>query len=163
MHILTGDGEVACGNQTVATPGDVTFDLGDRGLGAVQDVLQNGHQRHRPLRGERLGVRRGRTLEVGTGAEGPALGGQHYHADLGILAGADEAVGQRGHRFGVEDVARVRLVQGERGDAVGDLVPHLRPIPSSKAMTRSMTSSAPPPMDVRRESRKYRAGHISSA
>ena len=76
------------------------------------------------------------------------------HTHLRVVAGADQTVGQCGHRVRIEDVASVRLVEGEGRDSVSDLVPHLRPIPSSSAMTRSMTSSAPPPMDVRRESRK---------
>ena len=111
-------------------------------------------------RGESAAGRGERTDRSAPGAEGRAAAGQHDDTHLRILSGRVEMLKQQRHGLRVKTILRLGPVEGDGGHSRPHAQEHRRigrhflPIPSSMVMTRSMTSSAPPPMETRRASRK---------
>ena len=157
-RLLGGDGNVARGDEAVAATGDMALHTSDERFGVVEHRDEHVDEAARAAGGEAAAGRGHRACKVRTGAEGRAASGEHHDTHVGVLGCRTQVLKQEGHRLGVEPVLGVGTIEGDRRDAVGhragDGSAHFLPMPSSIEMTRSMTSSAPPPMETSRESRK---------
>ena len=134
LGVLGRDHEVAREREVRADAGRGALHLGDHRYLAVEDRvhrLDRAAQHHAPTVADHLVGRVGGTLgrvgdggaaaQVGTGAEEAAGRLEHHAADGEVLVGAAEPLAHAHALRGGERVARLGSVDGDAGDAVGDV------------------------------------------
>ena len=151
--------EIARRDQAIATTRDMPLNAGDERLGVVKHRGQQVDQARRAARGKPSFRCSNRTREVSTGTERRSTAGDHDDTHRIVLRGCLQVIDHELHGSTIQPVLGISAIQRDRGDRpldeAGDrLVAHFLPMPSSIVMTRSITSSAPPPIDISRESRK---------
>ena len=157
-RILRCNGEIARRHEAVAAACDVALHATDDRLGVIEHRHEHIDEPARASRCEAAAGRRDRSGQVSPGAEGCAATRQDDDTHSRVTRGRAQMLEQQRYRLGVEPVLGVRTIQGDRRysclDDARDGSTHFLPMPSSIEMTRSMTSSAPPPIETSRASRK---------